>query len=133
MISTRKITPEDETFFNECLSKDEIHKQLGISFKKVTEENTEAYLISDESGPLMTVRLHNALRVAVQFNPDTPFRSAKASPEVVEWFRELARERGAKEVIARPGGGAVRLLDKLGFEDFDGKYIEVLECEPHEK
>lgn len=125
MISARKVVPEDKEFFDKCLEKDEVHKSLGITFAKVTEDGTESYLISDETGPLMTVRLHTAVRVAIQFDPEKPYRSAKAAKEVVEWFSNIARERGAKEVIIRPGGGAAKFADKLGFEDFSGKFIGV--------
>ncbi len=126
MISVRKVVPEDETFFNKCLEQDEVHKSLGITFKNVTEDGTESYLISDEAGPLMTVRLHTAVRVAIQFDPEQKYRSAKAAKEVVKWFSNIARERGAKEVIILPGGGAVQFADKLGFQDFSGaKFIGV--------
>lgn len=119
----RPVTPEDEKFFNECLEKDEVHKSLGIKFKHL--EDGDSYLVSDESGPIMFVRLQNALRVAIQFNPDTPLRSARAAQKVVDWFTGIARGRKAKEVIIRPGGGAVHFADKLGFLPFDGKFIEV--------
>lgn len=119
----RPVTPENEDFFNECLSKDEVHKSLGIRFKNL--EDGDSYVVSDESGPLMTVRLQNALRVAIQFNPDAPLRSARAAKKVVDWFSNIARERKASEVIIRPGGGAVRFAEKLGFLPFDGKFIEV--------
>lgn len=125
MIQLRPISPNDKPFFDECLSKDELHKSLGISFSDLEKDNTDSFLISDESGPLMTVRLHNALRVAVQFNPDVTYRSAKAAREVFDWFQGIARERKCNEVIIRPGGGAVQFADKLGFLAFEGKYIEV--------
>ena len=119
----RPVEPADEDFFNECLSKDKVHQLLGIQFKHLSEG--DSYLVSDESGPLMFVRLQNALRVAIQFNPDAPLRSARAAKQVVEWFSGMARGRKAKEVIIRPGGGAVRFADKLGFKDFEGKFITV--------
>lgn len=119
----RPVEPADETFFNECLAKDEIHQSLGITFKDLSDG--DSYLVSDEHGPLMFVRLQNALRVAIQFNPDTPLRSARAAQKVVDWFSGMARGRKAKEVIIRPGGGAVRFADKLGFSDFQGKFINV--------
>jgi hypothetical protein len=125
MISAKPISPDDREFFDACLSKDELHKSLGISFSDLETANTESFLISDESGPLMTVRLHNALRVAIQFNPGTTYRSAKAANAVIEWFKGIARERKCNEVIIRPGGGAAKFAEKLGFLDFVGKFIGV--------
>lgn len=119
----RPVEPADEEFFNECLSKDKTHQSLGVTFKDLSDG--DSYLVSDERGPLMFVRLQNALRVAIQFNPDTPLRSARAAKQVVNWFSDIARGRKAKEVIIRPGGGAVKFSDKLGFKDFVGKYITV--------
>jgi hypothetical protein len=120
-----KVSEPQEEFFNTCLNKDDVHTQSGISWKDVTEDGTESYLISDEHGPLMTVRLHNALRVAIQFDPDAKYRSAKAAKEVVAWFSDIAKKRGAKEVIIRPGGGAVPFSERLGFRDFIGKFIPI--------
>lgn len=120
-----KISEPQEGFFNKCLEKDEIHQSLGITFANTKDANTESFLISDEKGPLMTVRLHDALRVAIQFDPDATYRSAKIAKEVVSWFSDIARERGAKEVIIRAGGDAVHFANKLGFQDFNGQYINV--------
>lgn len=120
-----KIESVNEEFFNECLAKDKLHQQLGLNFKDVVEENTEAFLISDETGPLMTVRLHNALRVAIQFDPSAQFRSAKAARDVIRWFSGIAKDRKAKEVIIRAGGKSVHFADRLGFEPFEGQYIKV--------
>ena len=119
----RLVEATDETFFNECLAKDEVHQKLGIKFSDL--EKGDSYLVSDEHGPLMFVRLQNALRVAIQFNPDVPLRSARAAKQVVNWFTGMARGRKATEVIIRPGGEAVQFADRLGFLPFDGKYIEV--------
>jgi hypothetical protein len=119
------ISEPQEEFFNACLNRDDIHKSLGISSKDLTEEGTESYLISDEHGPLMTVRLHSALRVAIQFDRDATYRSAKVAKEVVSWFSDIAKKRGAKEVIIRPGGGAVPFSERLGFRDFIGKFIQI--------
>ena len=120
-----KVSEPNEEFFNQCLAKDELHQQLGITYKDVTEDGTESFLISDESGPLMTVRLHNALRVAIQFDPDEKYRSAKAAKEVIAWFSDIAKKRGAKEVIIRAGGNSVQFANKLGFQDFNGQYIKI--------
>jgi hypothetical protein len=125
-IHTRRINENDEPLVTRWLEADEVHKRLGLKFTNLLAPNTEAYLISDEGHtPVMAVRLHKALRVAIQFG-DSPYRSARHAKEVVSWFTEQARQDECREVIIRPGGGAVQFADKLGFTDFAGKYIEVI-------
>lgn len=119
------ISEPNEEFFNQCLAKDKFHQQLGITYKDVTEDGTESFLISDTQGPLMTVRLHNALRVAIQFDPAETYRSAKAAKEVIAWFSDMAKNRDAKEVIIHAGGPSVQFANKLGFLPFQGQFIKV--------
>jgi hypothetical protein len=78
----------------------------------------------DEDGIILTVvRYHAALRAAMQFNPDATYRIAKHGKELKELLENKAKSIGAKEVIIRPGGKAVRFTEKLGFEDFSGSKI----------
>lgn len=124
MISTRPITPEDETFVSDWLERDETHRLLGLKWKDVIAPNTHAEIVTDEDGTIITViRYHLALRAAMQFNPDTPYRVAKHGTELRERLVEHAKEIGALEVVIRPGNKAVRFSEKLGFYDFSGSKI----------
>ena len=127
MISAKKIekTDPEASLVAEWLKNDAFHQQAGISEEEIWEPNSEVALISDERGPIMAVRFQTAVRVAIQFNPETPYRNAKAGRAVVAWFEKLARQKKATEVIIRPGGKAEKFSEKLGFRSFLGKFIKV--------
>lgn len=125
MISKRRIVADDEAQFNEWLAKDDLHKSLGLTFADVQEPGTEAYLVSDASGPLMVVRRHRATRIAIQFDPSVPIRTARASKEILEWIKSLAREDDAIEIIIRPGSKAGKFADHLGFMEFNGQFMKI--------
>ena len=124
MISARPVTPEDERLFSQYLASDPLHQSLGIKFSDL--EDGDSYLVSGESGPLLFARLHLSLRAAMQFNPATPYRTAKHAQEVVQWLEREARQRQCREIIIRPGAKAISFTERLGFEDFiGGKYIRL--------
>jgi len=120
----RPLLPIDEVLVSEWLSQDVVHSANGIKWADVTAPGTYAEVISDEDGVIITiVRYHAALRVAMQFNPNATYRVAKHGKELADMLKQRARGIGAKEVIIRPGGKAVRFADKLGFIDFTGSKI----------
>jgi gamma-glutamyl-gamma-aminobutyrate hydrolase PuuD len=120
----RPVVPEDESLVSKWLEQDEVHKANGIKWQDVTAPGTYAEIVMDEDGIILTViRYHAAIRVAMQFNPDATYRVAKHSHEIVDMLKQRARGIGAKEVIIRPGGKAVRFADKLGFVEFTGSKI----------
>ena len=124
MISARPVTPEDERLFSQYLENDPLHQALGIKFSDLADG--DSYLISDPAGPLLFARLQTALRAACQFNPATPYRTARHAGEVVSWLEEQARQRQCREIIIRPGAKAISFTGRLGFEDFSGgKYIRL--------
>lgn len=124
MIVIRPLIPEDEPLVSKWLEQDEVHRAAGIKWEDVTAPGTYTEIVSDEDGVILTViRYHAALRIAMQFNPDATYRVAKHSKEIVDMMKQRARDIGAKEVIIRPGGKAVRFADKLGFVDFTGSKI----------
>lgn len=125
MIFVKKLTIEDRPLVSKWFDADPVHSKSNLSVDDIFEDGTEAALISDEDGvPVLAIRLHKALRIGIQFNPETPYKTAKVAKEVVEWFKVLAKEAGCKEVIIRPGGKAVRFSEKLGFLPFIGKYLK---------
>lgn len=127
MIYVKKITktdPEAATVA-EWLAKDAAHQALGIKPEDIFEDGTETALISDENGPIIAIRFHRALRVAMQFKPESRLRIARVGVEVVDWIKQVAKAGGEKEVIIRPGGKAVKFAKKRGFLDFVGKYLGV--------
>lgn len=124
VISARPVTPEDERLFREFLENDPLHQALGIKFSDLAD--CDSYLVSGESGPLLFARLHLSLRAAMQFNPATPYRTAKHAQEVVQWLEREARQRQCREIIIRPGAKAINLAERLGFKNFNGgKYIRL--------
>jgi len=126
MIKVRKIVPDDEKLVSGWLERDPVHRAANIKWQSVIENGTEAFLIhNEEDNPLLAVRFHIALRAAMQFNPDTPFTIARHANEIVKWMNTISDTLGAKELIIRPGGKAVRFSEKLGFEDFNGKFIKI--------
>lgn len=125
MIRVQKVTKTDPeaALVVEWLLKDEYHKSLGLKPEQIWDG--EVALVHDEEGPIMAVRFQKALRAAVQFNPETRLRNARAGIEVAAWFQELAGKQGCKEVIVRAGGKAVNFVKRLGFMDFIGQYLGV--------
>jgi multidrug efflux pump subunit AcrB len=125
MIYVKKIekTDPDAVLAIEWLLNDPYHQKLGITPEEMFDG--EVALIHDEDGPIMVVRFQKALRVAIQFNPKTRLRNAKAGAEVVKWFQQIAKQTECDEVIVRPGGKAVQFADKLGFRNFVGKVLGV--------
>ena len=120
----RPLKPEDETLVSDWLARDPVHLLNGIKWADIIAPNTYAEIVMDEDGIILEViRYHIALRVAMQFNPDEPYRIAKHSKEVVEALKQKTRELNAKELIIRPGGKAVHFAEKLGFEDFTGSKV----------
>ncbi len=119
MIIVRPLVPEDEPLVSKWLEQDEVHRAAGIKWEDVTAPGTYTEIVSDEDAVILTViRYHAALRVAMQFNPDATYRIAKHGKEITNMLKQRARNIGAKEVIIRPGGKAVRFADRLGFIDF---------------
>lgn len=127
MILITSVTKNDEDAakIREWLAKDAVHQANGITEDDIFAEDTETIMIHDGSGPLMAVRLHRALRVAIQFAPNSRIRTAKVGSEVVEWFKSLAQAGKFKEIIVRPGGKADKFAEKLGFKSFIGRFIGV--------
>lgn len=121
----RPVTPDDEPLFNSWVEMDAVHKAIGITFADLVKKGTEAWLISDDKGPVIFLRGHLAFRVAMQFDVRNAYRTAKIAEEVVERLNEIAKEKNAIEVIIRPGGKAVSFSEKLGFMDFNGKFLTV--------
>jgi hypothetical protein len=107
------------------LAQDALHQAIGLKVEDIFADETEAVEISDEHGPIMAVRFHRALRVAIQFYPNRRFRIAKVAREVVEWFKKLASDGRFKEIIIRPGGKARKFAKKLGFTPFTGRMIGI--------
>lgn len=124
-VKTVKATDPEAEMIADWLANDPDHQKSGITMEEVFAEGTEAALIYDENGPIMAARFHKALRVAVQFNPKTRLRNARAGKEVAEWFRQLAVGTKCKEVIVRPGGKARKFVKKLGFKSFIGRFLSV--------
>ena len=124
-VKTVKKTDPEVEMIADWLANDPDHQKSGIKIEDVFEENTETALIYDEEGPIMIVRFHKALRAAIQFNPKTRLRNARAGKEVVEWFRQLAVAAKCKEIIVRPGGKARKFAKRLGFKSFIGRFIGV--------
>lgn len=109
----------------EWLANDALHQELGITPEDLYESGTELVMISDEQGPIIAVRFHKALRVAMQFRPNSRIRIAKAGKEVVQKLKELAKAVNCNELIIRPGGRAKNFSRKLGFKQFIGKFINL--------
>lgn len=127
MIYVKKISktdPEAATVA-EWLSQDEYHQSIGLKPEQIWEDGTETALVSDENGPIIAIRFHRALRVAMQFKPESRLRIARVGAEVVDWVKKVAQAGGEKEVIIRAGGKAVNFSKKLGFKDFVGQYLGV--------
>lgn len=125
MIYVKKITKDspEASLAIEWLLADEYHQSIGLKPEQIWDG--EVALVYDEDGPIMAVRFQRALRAAVQFNPATRLRNARAGREVAAWFQELAAKQGCREVIVRAGGKAVQFVNKLGFEDFVGQFMGV--------
>jgi hypothetical protein len=125
MIYVRKVNKEDPEakIVEEWLANDSEHQKLGITPDQIWDG--EVALIYDEDGPIMAVRFQKSLRVAIQFNPRTKLRNARAGKEVTEWFKSLARQGNCSEVIVRAGGRAKKFAARLGFMDFIGQYLKV--------
>ena len=126
MIYIKPITKDDENakLTEEWIGQDDFHKKAGITIDDVFKKGTEAVMVYDEHGPVIAVRFHKALRVAMQFKPESRIRVAKIGHEVTKWLEELAGAVNCNEVIIRPGGKAEKFSEKLGFKNFAGKVID---------
>ena len=124
-IQPLKRTDPETDLVADWLAKDELHQALGLKLDDVFEDGTEAVMISDERGPLIAVRLHKSLRVAMQFQPNSRLRIARSGAEVVDWMKQVAKNENCSEVIIRPGGKAKNFAEKLGFREFIGKFIKI--------
>ena len=124
LLTSRRITFEDEPLVTKWLEEDEVHRALGLQWEDVIAPGTYAEVVYDEQGVILSViRYHAALRAAFQFNPNATYRIAKHGQELKELLQERARNIGATEVIIRPGGKAINFTDRLGFIDFTGSKI----------
>lgn len=125
MISVKKITKDspEAALAVEWLKNDEYHQGIGLKPEQIWDG--EVALVYDDEGPIMAIRFQKALRAAVQFNPNTRLRNARAGTEVTRWLQQVAVGAGCQEVVVRAGGRAVQFVNKLGFEDFTGQYLKV--------
>lgn len=124
LLTCRPLTIDDKPLVSKWLADDPFHSRAGITWDDVTAPGTYSEIVTDEDGVILTViRYHAALRAAFQFNPDATYRIAKHGYDLKKLLEDKARNIGAKEVIIRPGGKAVRFTEKLGFEDFSGSKI----------
>lgn len=117
-------TETDKQLTSKWLEKDEFHTAAGITLDDLFKSGTKAIMACDDKeNPLIAIRAHLALRIAMQFNPDSPYRTAKVAKQVVEDLQKTAQDYGALEVIILPGGKAWNFAEKLGFRPFNGLYI----------
>jgi hypothetical protein len=125
MILVRKITKDspEAALAIEWLKSDEYHQSIGLTPEQIWDG--EVALVYDEEGPIMAIRFQRALRAAVQFNPRTHLRNAKAGSEVRDWFKQLAANSECSEVIVRAGGRAKPFVERLGFKEFVGQFISI--------
>jgi hypothetical protein len=115
----------EATLVAEWLAADAVHKANGITLDDAFADGTETVMVYDDEGPVIAVRFHKALRVAMQFKPDSRIRIAKIGPELLDWLKTLAKQVKCKEVIGRPGGKADSFFKKLGCADFIGRVLGV--------
>lgn len=108
-------TPEDRATVQAWLDKDELHQQLGLKVDMLFAPGTESYFVMDDEQPLMAVRFWKAMRFGIQFNPDSPYKSAKAANWVMAQMEEWAYKLGYAELMCIPGGRAVKFAERLGF------------------
>jgi len=127
MIYVKKIqkTDPEARMVSEWLAQDSAHQMLGIKPEDIFEDGTETALVSDDNGPVIAIRFHRTLRVAMQFKPESRLRVARIGAEVVDWIKQVAKAGGEKEVIIRPGGKAVKFSKRLGFKQFIGRFVGV--------
>ena len=127
MIAVKPITKNDPEaqLVAEWLSKDALHVANGLTLNDAFADGTETVMVYDGEGPLIAVRFHKALRVAMQFRPESRIRIAKASGEILDWLKSLTKQVHCKELIIRPGGKADNFAKRLGFREFIGRFLGV--------
>lgn len=76
----------------------------------------ENYLVADRRGPLLFLRLSNAMRVDIQFAPDEEVRTAMALAGGVPWLALEARKRRYAQLIFESRAPKlVKFLGRMGF------------------
>ncbi|MGA7766028.1 MAG: hypothetical protein WCA27_07350 [Candidatus Sulfotelmatobacter sp.] len=119
MVTWRRMEQGDRPLVQGWLDKDEIHKASGLTVDKLFEDDTEAWIIYSNDKPLMAVRRWKMSRFAAQFNPDTPYQTAKAAKDVLQKLEEMAESEDCIEVACRPAAGrATNFVERLGFVPF---------------
>lgn len=116
-MNLRKITPEDCPSIDQAIAKDPWHTGKGSS-EFFFDPYTEAFVLSDDGGPVLNVRLARALRVNIVFSdPDARERNKETMKILAHFLKKQAEVSGVREVTYTSENRALRIFgQRLGFK-----------------
>jgi hypothetical protein len=116
-MNLRKITPEDCPNIDAAISKDPWHAGKGSS-AFFFDPYTEAFVLSDDDGPVLNVRLSRALRVNIVFNDaDARERNKETMAMLAQFLKQQAEQSGVREITYTSENRALRVFgQRLGFK-----------------
>jgi hypothetical protein len=117
-MNLRKLTEEDRPAIDEAIKNDQFHSGRGDS-SFFFEPCTESFVISDDTGDVLNVRLARALRVNIVFaDPDAHERNKTAMADLALFLQKSAAESGHKEVVFTSANPRLRKFGTtVGFEE----------------
>jgi hypothetical protein len=114
----RKLTLDDCPRIDQEIAKDPWHAGKGTS-EFFFEPSTEAFVLSDDAGEVLNVRLARALRVNIVFSdPNARDRNKETMKQLAGWLREMAKSAGYREVTYTSENPLLRRFGRtVGFSE----------------
>jgi hypothetical protein len=115
-MNLRKITETDRPQIVDSSARNPWHDGQG-SADFFFEPHTDSFILEDDNGPVLNVRLARALRVNIVFNdPDARERNKETMTHLANFLRTMAGESGFREVVYTSENRALRAFGQtLGF------------------
>lgn len=81
----------------------------------------------DQEGPLLFLRCSNAMRLDIQFAPESQLRTARALLSGLPWLAEEFRKQGYRELIFESRAARlVNFLERMGFRETSSEHVLAL-------
>lgn len=92
-----------------------------------TDRGREIHLAVDHTGPVVFLRMSQALRFDMEFAPRAERRIAAVMPTGLAYVAGMARERGIHHLLTETRGEPLgKLLQRLGWQPLPAEYVYAL-------
>ena len=121
------VRPEHWRLLEEWIAADPDHRGQTVAAWLEPQGGVQQLVAVDRSGPLMFIRCSNAMRLDIQFSPETRMRTALALKDGLPFLARMFRAQGYRELIYESGSPRlVDFLQRLGFRESSTEHVMLL-------